>query len=247
MITLEKLYKRYKGADKYAVENVSLHIAAGEIYGLLGTNGAGKTTIFSMICGLRKISKGGIYLDGKSVKNELSDIKKMIGVVPQDIALFPTLSVYENLRFFGRMYGMKRNELEIRIDRLLSDFNLSDSKRQPVKTRSGGMKRRINLIAGILHRPKILMLDEPAVGIDAHTRLQIMQHLKKLNEQGTTILYTSHYLKEAQDFCRRVGIISEGRLVAEGSPEKLNESYACANLEQTFLEITGVPEPTELI
>lgn len=238
MIQLKNLYKKYKGADKFAVENLSLHVKEGEIYGLLGTNGAGKTTVFSMICGLRKCTAGDIFIADKNIKHKLSEIKHIIGIVPQDIALFPSLSVYENLRYFGRMYGLSRPETEKRIDNLLTGFQLSTSSHKSVKQLSGGMKRRINLIAGILHRPQMLMLDEPAVGIDAHTRMQIMEHLKTLNQQGTTILYTSHYLKEAQDFCHRTGILREGHLIEEGSPNEIIHKHGCKHLEEAFLKIT---------
>lgn len=239
MIVIDSLYKRYRNSRTHALQDVSLHIKTGEIYGLLGTNGAGKTTLFSVICGLRKISKGRIIIDGLDLKNHSAQIKTLIGVVPQDIALFPALSVYENLRFFGRMYGMERRELDERITYLLNDFELTESRDKPVKTRSGGMKRRINLIAGILHRPKILILDEPTVGIDAHTAKQIMQHLKVLNSEGTTILYTSHYLKDAQLFCHRTGILEEGKLIEEGQPDYLIKKYNKNNLEEAFLSITN--------
>ncbi len=247
MIKIQKLYKKYKNSEKFAVENLSLHINKGEIYGLLGTNGAGKTTVFSIISGLRKSTSGKIEVAGKNVKTELNDIKQITGIVPQEIALFPTLSVYENLRFFGRMYGLKRSEINKRIEYLLKSFQLLSYKKKSIKTLSGGTKRRINLIAGILHNPQILILDEPAAGIDTHTRTQITKYLKQLNKQGITILYTSHYLKEAQEFCHRTGILHEGNLIEEGSPNAIIKKYKTKHLEEAFLKITNFKHEAQLL
>lgn len=239
MVKLENISKIYKGATEFAVNGISLTINKGEIFGLLGTNGAGKTTIFSMLCGLFSPTSGNIFINGLSVRTQIPEIKKHIGVVPQNIALYPTLTAKENLSFFGKMYGLKGNDLKNSIEYWLKIFNLSKHSDKKIKTYSGGMKRRINLIAGILHNPELLLLDEPAVGIDARSRLEIMQELKKINQSGTTIIYTSHYLEEAEKFCSDISIIDEGKIIIRGNPSRLIKENSSLNLEELFFKITG--------
>ncbi len=238
LVKLENISKIYKNSTEFAVNGVSLHINKGEIFGLLGTNGAGKTTTFSMLCGLFPPTTGEIFINNLSVRTQISEIKKIIGVVPQSIALYPTLTAKENLYFFGKMYGLAKNELKDLTEHWLEIFGLSRHADKKIKTYSGGMKRRINLIAGVLHKPDLLLLDEPAVGIDAHSRLEIMQELKKINADGTTIIYTSHYLEEAEKFCTDIAIIDKGKIITQGKPTKLVKEAGCTNLEELFFTLT---------
>ena len=239
MVKLENISKIYKGSTEFAVNGISLSINKGEIFGLLGTNGAGKTTVFSMLCGLFPPTSGEIYINNLSVRTQISEIKKIIGIVPQNIALYPTLTAKENLVFFGKMYGLKGKTLYETIENQLNIFGLTNFADKKIKTYSGGMKRRINLIAGILHNPELLLLDEPAVGIDARSRLEIMQELKKINKKGTTIIYTSHYLEEAEKFCSDIAIIEKGKILSKGKPAELIKENKHKNLEDYFFELTG--------
>jgi ABC-2 type transport system ATP-binding protein len=239
MIKIDKVSKIYKGSDDFAVNDITLFVKRGEVFGLLGTNGAGKTTTFSMLCGLFPPTVGNIHINGHSVKSEISKIKQNLGVVPQNIALYPTLTGRENLYFFGQMYGLKRKFLKERIDECFRNFDMTKHADKKVKKYSGGMKRKINLIAGILHHPELILLDEPAVGIDAHSRLEIMEQLKNINRQGTTIVYTSHYLEEAEKFCTEIAIIDEGKIIINGKPENLISNNNCSNLEQLFFKLTS--------
>lgn len=239
MIKIQNISKVYKGSSEPAVKDISLHIKKGEIFGLLGTNGAGKTTTFSMLCGLFPPTIGNIFIKDLSVRTHIKEIKKIIGVVPQSIALYPTLTAKENLFFFGRMYGLKGKELNEKVNHFINIFGLEKHANKKIKTYSGGMKRRINLIAGILHKPTLLFLDEPAVGIDAHSRLEIMEQLKKINTEGTTIVYTSHYLEEAEKFCSEIAIIDEGKIIIKGNPQTLVKNNNETNLESLFFKLTN--------
>ena len=238
-IEIRHLTKHYKGNSAPAVNNVNISVAKGEIFGLLGPNGAGKTTTLSVLCGLMKQSSGAALINGLSHSLNREDIKKIIGVVPQEIALFPSLTAFENLRYFGNMYGLKGNHLTDKINKYLGEFGLSEVKNKLVGTFSGGMKRRVNLIAGVLHDPEILFLDEPTVGVDVHSRSVIMEFLRTLNKNGTTIIYTSHLMEEAQQFCTRISIIDQGNIIANGSPAGLISEYGSINLEELFLKLTG--------
>lgn len=240
MIVIEGLSKTYKGSDTPAINNLSLSIPAGEIFGLLGPNGAGKTTTLSILCGFMKKDSGSITINGWSVEDEPNKIRKIIGLVPQEIALYESLTAYENLRFLGNMYGLKGRSLERRIDDLLILMGLENNRKKMVKNFSGGMKRRLNLIAGILHEPAILFLDEPTVGVDVQSRKVILEHLKKLNREGTTIIYTSHYMEEAELLCSSVAIIDLGEIIVQGKPMDLvNAEKGHANLESIYLHLTG--------
>lgn len=240
IIELKYLTKYYKGANVPAVDKLDLTIGKGEIYGLLGPNGAGKTTTISMLCGLFGPTSGNVFIDGMEYQHSAEKIKKIIGVVPQEIALYPSLTAKENLTFFGHMYGLKGKYLKERIHECLQLFGLEKNANRRIKTFSGGMKRRINLIAGILHKPKIIFLDEPTVGVDVQSRNVILEHLKNINKEGTTIIYTSHYMEEAENFCTRVAIIDKGHIITEGRPKELvtsKEEYT--DLESIFLHLTG--------
>ncbi len=240
IITIDNLFKQFKGADEAAVKGISLSIAKNEIFGLLGPNGAGKTTTISILCGLFSQSSGRVIIDGMDLSSNLTAIKQIIGVVPQDIALYPTLTARENLDFYGHMYGLSGKDLEAKIEKWLANFGLTEAANKRVSEYSGGMKRRVNLIAGILHNPKILFLDEPTVGVDVQSRNVIISYLKELNQQGMTIVYTSHHMEEAEHFCTRVGIIDYGNIIAEGTPSELVNKYdGCTKLEEVFLHLTN--------
>jgi len=240
VIDIQKLYKQYKGADFFSIEDVSLQIKRGEFIGVLGPNGAGKTTLLSMLYGLVKPTSGVLQIHGKTYQQNESEIKRMIGVVPQEYALYPTLSAYENLMFLGSMYGLKRKGLKQKIQYYLTYLGLEDFAHKRIDTFSGGMKRRVNLIAGILHNPAILFLDEPTVGVDLQSRLLIVSFLKELNAKGTTIIYTSHHLHEVQELCTSIAIINKGKVFALGTSEDLMTQTQTANLEEAFLQLTGI-------
>ncbi|MET2985361.1 ABC transporter ATP-binding protein [Aureibaculum conchae] len=239
-IHIETLSKKYKGADDFSIKELSLKIEKGEIYGLLGPNGAGKTTLISMLCGLLKPTSGGIAINGLSLRENTQKIKQLIGVVPQEYALYPTLTAYENLMYFGAMYGLTGQTLKSKVMESLEHLGLAKFHNKKIKTFSGGMKRRVNLIAGILHKPEILFLDEPTVGVDVQSKNVIIEHLKMLNANGTTIVYTSHHLNEAETFCTEVSIIDRGKIITSGTPEELVKNTNDAhNLEDVFIQLTG--------
>ena len=240
IIKIESLSKKYKDADQFSLNNVSLAINEGEIFGLLGPNGAGKTTLISMLCGLVKPTSGHFTIDGLNYANHSSKIKKIIGIVPQEYALYPTLTARENLHYFGSMYGLKGADLKDKVIETLDLLGLLKFADKRVETFSGGMKRRVNLIAGILHKPKVLFLDEPTVGVDVHSKNAIIEYLKVLNQNGTTIIYTSHHLAEAEDFCSNIAILDQGQIYAQNTPSILIESTKDArNLEDVFISLTG--------
>lgn len=221
MIEVENLCKSYTHNSTNAVNGLSLNIKRGEFYGLLGPNGAGKTTTIAMICGIIKPDAGKIKINGLELHHNLETIKTLIGVVPQDLALYPTLNTYENLRFVGKMYGISKDVLNQRIDRLVETFGLKSVAGRKLSTYSGGMKRKVNLIAGIIHNPQVVFLDEPTVGIDIQSKKVIIDFLRELHQNGTTIIYTSHNMEEAEMLCSRIGILNLGNMVLEGSPEEL--------------------------
>jgi len=240
IIKISNLVKRYPNTYKPAIDGLNLNIYPGEIFGLLGPNGAGKTTTISMLCTHLKPDKGSIIINGKELSSHQTAIRKEIGFVPQDIALYDKLTARENLLFFGNMYGMKGKMLTEKIDFWLNTFGLREKSGKQIKTYSGGMKRRVNLMAGLLHEPKILFLDEPTVGIDVQSKNIIIESLKEVNKKGTTIIYTSHHMDEAEHFCSRIAIIDYGKIIAKGKPEVLiNECVGCENLESIFLKLTG--------
>ncbi|MCP2026481.1 ABC-2 type transport system ATP-binding protein [Flavobacterium sp. HSC-32F16] len=240
IIKIESLSKKYKEADQYSLNDVSLDINEGEVFGLLGPNGAGKTTLISMLCGLVKPTSGHFTIDGLDYQHHSSKIKKIIGVVPQEYALYPTLTARENLHYFGSMYGLKGSDLKDKVIETLDLLGLLKFADKSVGTFSGGMKRRVNLIAGILHQPKVLFLDEPTVGVDVQSKNAIIEYLKVLNQNGTSIIYTSHHLAEAEDFCTNIAILDQGRIYAKGTPSTLIDSVEDArNLEDVFISLTG--------
>jgi ABC-2 type transport system ATP-binding protein len=203
------------------VDGISFEIRRGEIFGLLGPNGAGKTTTINVLCTYTEPTAGEVVVAGHSVTAEPEAVKRAIGVVPQDIALYPDLDAVENLRFFGRMCDVPRARLEQRIGELLALVGLTEHARRRVEHYSGGMKRRLNLAVGLLSEPRFLMLDEPTVGVDPQSRNAIFENLQELNQQGLTILYTTHYMEEAELLCHRVAIMDEGRIIALDTPQNL--------------------------
>lgn len=221
---LSKTFRRKDGTEIHAVKSVNLEIRRGEIFSLLGPNGAGKTTTISMISGLITPSHGDARIGGHSITKEPMKAKRLMGVVPQEIALYPTLSARKNLDFFGRMYGMGGSELSSRIDEVLELIDLTDRQHDKVETFSGGMKRRVNIAVGLLHRPQLIYMDEPTVGIDPQSRRRILDTVMQLrDEHGMTVLYTTHLMEEAQELSDRVGIIDHGEIIALGTQGELTQ------------------------
>jgi ABC-2 type transport system ATP-binding protein len=232
--------KCYTGSARPAINGLSLKVSRGQVFGLLGPNGAGKTTTISILCTLLQPSSGTATILGYDVSRQAARVRRKIGLVPQDIALYGSLTARENLRYFGRIYKISAKVLEERITECLELAELQDCADQRVLTYSGGMKRRANLAAGILHQPEILFLDEPTVGIDAQSRNLILERLLALNRNGMTLIYTTHYMEEAQQLCDEVAIIDGGQMIACGHPAQLvKESPGCENLEGLFLQLTG--------
>ena len=240
MIKIQQLSKKYKVALNYSVSNLDLSIVEGEIFGLLGPNGAGKTTLISMLCSLIKPTSGSFTIDGLNYSKNRNQLKKLIGIVPQEYALYNSLTAYENLVYFGSMYGLRGKVLKNKIMEALVRLGLGDFAHKKIGTYSGGMKRRVNLMASILHEPKVLFLDEPTVGVDVQSKNVIIQHLQEFNKKGTTIIYTSHHLNEAECFCTNVAIIDHGEIMIEGKPKDLIKNQPNANnLEDVFIALTG--------
>ena len=228
IVVVTDLVKRF--GENAAVDGVSFSIAEGEIFGLLGPNGAGKTTAISMISCLIEATSGEIVVDGASVKRDPAAVKRELGVVPQDIALYPTLTALENLKFWGRMYGLSGKLLEERLEEALVLAGLADRAKERIEKYSGGMKRRVNIAAGILHHPRVMLMDEPTVGIDPQSRNHILETVKELNRRGMTVVYTSHYMEEVEFLCDRVGIIDHGRLIALGTIDELKKLVGGENV-----------------
>lgn len=232
IVEMDNLVKKY--GDFTAVNNVNLKIKEGEIYGLLGPNGAGKSTTINMMCNLINISKGNIKILGKDIKKYSDFVKRNIGIVPQDIAIYEDLTSYENVRFFGSLYGIKGKQLDNMAKEALEFVGLLDKAKEFPKKFSGGMKRRINIACAIVHKPKLIIMDEPTVGIDPQSRNHILNSVKKLNKLGSTIIYTSHYMEEIESICTKIAIIDKGKVIAEGTKEELKNIVANKN----HLEIT---------
>ena len=222
ILVAQELHKSY--GDNHAVNGVSLQVARGEVFGLLGPNGAGKTTTISMLTGLFPPDSGSITVDGLDLTKETNAVKAKMGLVPQDLALYPTLSARQNLMFFGRIYGLKGKQLHARVDEVLGQVGLTEKADKAISTYSGGMKRRINIGAGLLHKPAILFLDEPTVGVDPQSRNAIFENVEALNREGMTVIYTTHYMEEAQRLCHRVGIVDQGKVIALDTPSALIRS-----------------------
>jgi ABC-2 type transport system ATP-binding protein len=222
ILVVQDLHKSY--GETHAVRGVSFQVARGEVFGLLGPNGAGKTTIISMITGLLEPTSGRITVDGLDLQTDTNAVKAKLGLVPQELALYPTLSARDNLDFFGRIYGLGGKVLRERVDAMLAMVELTERSDEAIETYSGGMKRRVNIAAGLLHQPEVLFLDEPTVGVDPQSRNAIFEGVEALNRAGVTVIYTTHYMEEAQRLCHRVAIIDEGQIIALDTPSALIRS-----------------------
>ncbi|HEX5148201.1 MAG TPA: ABC transporter ATP-binding protein [Candidatus Limnocylindrales bacterium] len=235
VLTCSGLHKRF--GERVAVNGVGFTIGTGETYGLLGPNGAGKTTTISMVCGILARDEGTVVVDGRPVDIGTTEVKGAIGYVPQDLAIYPDLTALENLRFFGRLYGMGGQDLARRVDEVLEVVDLRDRAKERTEQYSGGMKRRLNIAIGLLHTPRLLVLDEPTVGVDPQSRNAILAGVEALSAQGMGILYTTHYMEEAERLCDRVGIIDEGRIIAEGTRRELVNLVG--GLDKVSLSVAG--------
>ena len=242
VVKLDGLIKKYD--NKAVVDALSLEIKEGEIFGLLGPNGAGKSTTMNMICSLLRPTAGEIELFGYNTKKDLNKIKPLIGYIPQDLAIYENLKAWENVELFTSLYDIKGKELKSAIDSALDFVELSDKRNAFAKTFSGGMKRRLNIACALGHRPKLLIFDEPTVGIDPQSRNFILERIKACNANGTTVIYTSHYMEEVEAICTRVAIMDNGKIVACGTKEELKNMVRKnpdeeISLEQVFLTMTG--------
>lgn len=256
IIEVKNITKRFN--DKLALDNISFNIGKGEIFGLIGPNGAGKSTLINIMTNLVLPNNGSIYIGGMDLNKKTVEVKSMIGLVPQELAIIEHLTPYDNLEYFGALYGLKGKLLKERVNEGLEIAGLIDVKRKKVKKLSGGMKRRLNIVIAMLHHPSILILDEPTVGVDAQSRNYIFSILKKLSiEQNTTIVYTSHYMEEVEHLCSKIFIIDEGREVAFGDKNYLKSlvfsssklsfelSNICANLIYELKNLNGVLKVSE--
>lgn len=239
-VSVKDLVKRYKTTGEVALRGISLTVNEGEFLGLLGPNSAGKTTFTSIICGLINPTSGSVAIFDRDVRGSLGNYKKRIGLVPQEIALYSGLTVKENIYFYGHLMGYHGDDLRKRANTLIEIFNLGEHLSKLLAHCSGGIKRRVNLISGIIHDPDLLILDEPTLGVDIQLREMIFSYLAGLNKKGTTIIYTTHYMKEAELLCSRVSIIDHGYLIADGSASALiSDNEGCTDLGQVFLKLTG--------
>ena len=241
ILEVTQLVKKY--ADFTAVNGISFDIQEAEIFSLLGPNGAGKTTTISVLSTLYAPTSGDAIIGGYSVSRDPNAVRKLIGVVPQDLALYDDLTAKENLVFWGQMYDLSGKELQKRIDQVLEQIGLKDHAKQRIKTFSGGMKRRVNIGVGLLHQPRMLFMDEPTVGIDPQSRRAILDSVKDLNRQGMTVLYTTHYMEEAQELSNRVGIIDHGDLIALGTQAELTRQVGEYESLELKLGEMDAPEP----
>ena len=233
MLQAKNLQKKFKA--KEVVKKINLELGTGESIGLLGPNGAGKSTTISMLSSLMKPTSGTVLWNGTSIEGNPQMLRKNLGVVPQEIALYPELTAQENLEFFGRIYGLKGKNLETRVEDVLEKIGLSDRRKDRVKTFSGGMKRRLNIGAALLHKPSFLIMDEPTVGIDPQSRAYILEAVKQLVEEGMTLLYTSHYIEEVELLCEKIYIMDQGEIIASGTKEELKSLVS----DQQTIELKG--------
>lgn len=246
IVEVKGLYKNFK--ELIALKNINLSVEEGEIFGLLGPNGAGKTTLINILSMVKKKDLGEVKIMSKDIEEDSVEIKKKLGVVPQEIAIFEELSAYENVSFFGSLYGFKGKELKDKVNQALKFVGLEDRMKDKSKHFSGGMKRRLNIACGIVHEPKLVIMDEPTVGIDPQSRNYILESIKALKAKGTTIIYTTHYMEEAESICDRIAIIDRGDIIALGTKEMLaNLIEECSTLQVTVREISKVEEAKLLV
>jgi ABC-2 type transport system ATP-binding protein len=220
-VTVSRLTKKY--GDLTAVDNLDFSVKQGEIFGFLGPNGAGKSTTLSVLCAISEYDIGDIHIGGYDLSRQERQIKRLIGLVPQDIALYPTLTAYENVAFFTSLYGIRGQKLRRQVKEALSFVGLSDHEKKHAGKMSSGMQRRLNIACGIAHKPQLIVMDEPTVGVDAQSREHIMNSIRLLRDEGATVIYTSHYMPEVQEICDRIAIIDHGKLAAIGTENELLE------------------------
>jgi ABC-2 type transport system ATP-binding protein len=239
MISVSAVSKHFKNIK--ALDNVSFKIQKGEIFGILGPNGAGKSTLVNILNTLIRPDEGEVVIDGINIRDDGKVIKLIMGVVPQEIALYEELSAYENMMFWGGLYDIPKQELKKNVCKTLEIVDLTSRKDDRIKTFSGGMKRRINIACSLLHNPKILVMDEPTVGVDPQNRNHIFEVIERLNKEGMTIIYTTHYMEEAERLCDNISIIDEGRIIAQGTMKELRQISETqgTNLESIYLKLTG--------
>jgi len=238
-ISIHDLAFQYPGQPKACFQQLSLDVQEGERFGLFGPNGAGKTTLMNCITGLLSFHTGSISLLGNKVLPHHKSVNKLFGFVPQDFSFYQELSPVENLEFFGAWYGLQKKQIKQRTAELLEVLGLADVAKKQVQKFSGGMKRRVNLAIGVLHNPPILFLDEPTVGVDVQTRYAMIEYLKELNKSGTTLIYTSHQLGEAEDLCDKIALFDKGSIIAHGTLDQLLAANGEEHLEGLFIKLTG--------
>ncbi|MDO3640834.1 ABC transporter ATP-binding protein [Mucilaginibacter sp. L3T2-6] len=236
-VDVEDMSFRYPGNDVVAFSHFNLQIPKGGRFGLFGPNGAGKTTLMSLMTGLLTPAEGSIKILGQDAQSK--SVRKLFGFVPQDFSFYHELSPVENLHFFGAWAGLSKIKIRQRADELLEILGLTDVRDKPVNKFSGGMKRRVNLAIGVIHEPGLLFLDEPTVGVDVQTRHAIINYLMNINEAGTTLVYTSHQLSEAEGLCQQVALMETGKICAQGDLDILFKEHNSASLEELFLDLTG--------
>ena len=228
-----------KHGNNIAVNQLNLEVKQGEILGLLGPNGAGKTTTIKMLCGLTDADSGAIQILDKKQSVQNLELRKDLGLVTQEITVFNDLSAKENLEYFGSLYGLRGDVLQKNVAEMLKFVGLTDRAKDKPPTFSGGMQRRLNIACALVHKPKLVIMDEPTVGIDPQSRNHILEAIKKLNQSGTTVIYTSHYMEEIEAICNRIYIMDKGQVIAEGTTQHLLQQHGKENLEEVFLELTG--------
>lgn len=238
-IHIENLSFGYKGNTQKVISGVNLQVEQGNRFGIFGPNGAGKTTLMNLMTGLLPYTDGSVQLLGHEVRKNKKLINTLFGFVPQDFSFYHELSPVENMEFFGAWAGLGKKQIQQRTDDLLNIMSLQEVRNKPVNKFSGGMKRRVNLAIAVMHEPRILFLDEPTVGVDVQTRHAIIHYLKALNEKGTTLVYTSHQLKEAEDLCNKIALIDEGKIIANNTLSGLLKEHRQEGLEGLFLALTG--------
>ena len=238
-IELTDINKRYKKATKDSLKKISFQIKSGDKLGILGPNGAGKTTLISILCGLLEPTLGDVIYKSKQGSNITgTDLKKIIGFVPQEYAFYHELTPVQNLAYFGALYNISSKEIKKRTQQLLSILGILDVANKKVSTFSGGMKRKVNLAIGLIHQPEILFLDEPTVGVDVQSKVAIIDFLNEINAAGTTIIYSSHHLAEAEDFCTSILMLNSGNIIAEGKTKELISSNNANNLQELFINLS---------
>jgi len=241
VIELHSVSKKYPKSSQFSLEDISFSIKKGEKLGVFGPNGAGKTTLMSILCRIIYQTSGDVNytgLEGQSVTSK--EFLNSIGFVPQDFSFYSELSPYQNLRYFGTLYGIQKTELVKRIEELMTVLGLHHVMHNKVETFSGGMKRRVNLAIGIINNPSILFLDEPTVGVDVQSKNAIMAYLEELNKKGTTIIYTSHHMNEAEEFCDNIALLDKGKLIVHDDLKSLIKEYNVNDLQALFLQLTGI-------